>query len=124
MVKKLINIWQLKRAVLVSILLVTVAGCTSTNLGQIDETEDPREDMPGPGVLANEDGETPLKLKTGNSKQPEKPKPVATGAEPLDEKAEFEQFKKWDNLRTNEADSVEYQEFLEWIKYQKFKAGQ
>jgi hypothetical protein len=120
--KKLIDIRQLKRVVLVSILLVTAAGCSSTNLGNIDETEDPRENMSGPGVLANEDGETPLKLKTGNNKQAAKP--VATGSDPLDEKAEFEQFKKWDNLRTNEADSAEYKEFLEWIKYQKFKAGQ
>ena len=51
-------------------------------------------------------------------------KPAAVAAPVTDEKAEFEQFKKWDNLRTNDADSVEYQEFLEWIKYQKFKAGQ
>jgi hypothetical protein len=122
MVKKIIDIWQLKRVVLVSILLVTAASCSSTNLGNIDETEDPRENMSGPGVLANEDGETPLTLKTGKNRQPAKP--VATGSGPLDEKAEFEQFKKWDNLRTNEVDSAEYKEFLEWLKYQKFKAGQ
>jgi hypothetical protein len=120
--KNIIDIRQLKRVVLVSILLVTAASCSSTNLGNIDETEDPRENMSGPGVLANEDGETPLKLKTGSDKQAAKP--VATGADPLDEKAEFEQFKKWDNLRTNEAESAEYKEFLEWLKYQKFKAGQ
>ena len=78
--------------------------------------------MSGPGVLANEDGETPLKLKTGASKKTVKAAPVSST--PSDEKAEFEQFKKWDHLRTNEADSAEYQEFLEWIKYQKFKAGQ
>jgi len=78
--------------------------------------------MPGPGILANEDGVTPLKLETGNDKQPAKP--VVTASASLDEKAEFEQFKIWDNLRTNEADSAEYKEFLEWLKYQKFKAGQ
>ncbi len=122
MMKDKIDIWQLKHLFVVGILLVAAVGCSSMNLGQIDETEDPREDMPGPGVLANEDGETPLKMETGNSQQ--STKPVATDSGPLDEKAEFEQFKKWDNLRTNEVDSAEYQEFLEWIKYQKFKAGQ
>jgi hypothetical protein len=78
--------------------------------------------MPGPGVLANDQGETPLKVKTGSSKTSANAAPVSTSA--LDEKAEFEQFKKWDHLRTNAAESAEYQEFLEWIKYQKFKAGQ
>jgi hypothetical protein len=78
--------------------------------------------MPGPSILANEQGETPLTLKTGADKEAAKPAPVA--APVTGEKAEFEQFKKWDNLRTNAADSAEYQEFLEWIKYQKFKAGQ
>ena len=122
MISKIIQIWQLKRAVLAGALLLTAAGCGTTNLGNIDETEDPREDMPGPGILANEEGETPLKLETGNDKQPAKP--VVTASAPLDEKAEFEQFKIWDNLRTNEADSAEYKEFLEWLKYQQFKAGQ
>jgi hypothetical protein len=122
MMKNIIDIWQLKRAVLVGVLLIIAAGCSSTNLGQIDETEDPREDMSGPGVLANEDGETPLKLKTGSDKTPVNAAPVSVTA--LDEKAEFEQFKKWDNLRTNEADSAEYKEFLEWLKYQQFKAEQ
>ena len=104
------------------ILLVTVVGCSNANLGNIDETDDPRETMPGPGVLADEQGESPLTLKTGADKEAAKPAPVA--APVTDEKAEFEQFKKWDNLRTNAADSAEYQEFLEWIKYQQFKAGQ
>ena len=122
MIRKIIQIWQLKRAVLAGVLLLTAAGCGSTNLGNIDETEDPRENMSGPGILANEQGETPLKLETGNSQQAAKP--VVTASAPLDEKAEFEQFKKWDNLRTNAPESAEYKEFLEWLKYQKFKAGQ
>ena len=112
----------LKRAILAGVLLVVAAGCNSTNLGNLDETDDPRETMPGPGVLADEQGESPLTLKTGADKEAAKPAPVA--APVMDEKAEFEQFKKWDYLRTNAADSAEYQEFLEWIKYQKFKAGQ
>ena len=122
MMKKITQIWQLRRCVLAGILLITAAGCSATNLGNIDETDDPRETMPGPGVLADEQGESPLTLKTGADKEATKPAPVA--APVTDEKAEFEQFKKWDNLRTKAADSAEYQEFLEWIKYQKFKAGQ
>jgi len=122
MMKNLMRIWQPGRFVLTGFLLVTAAACSNTNLGNIDETDDPRETMPGPGVLADEQGESPLTLKTGADK--EAAKPAAVAAPVTDEKAEFEQFKKWDNLRTNDADSVEYQEFLEWIKYQKFKAGQ
>ena len=114
--------WQLKRAVLAGVLLLTAVGCSSMNLGNIDETEDSREDMSGPGVLANEQGETPLKLETGASKKTVNAASVSST--PSDEQAEFEQFKKWDELRTNGAESAEYQEFLEWIKYQKFKAGQ
>jgi len=122
MMKHINYIWQLRRAILGSVLLATAVGCSSTNLGNIDETDDPRETMPGPGVLDDEQGESPLTLKTGADKEAAKPAPVA--APVTDEKAEFEQFKKWDNLRTNAADSAEYQEFLEWIKYQQFKAGQ
>jgi len=122
MMNHIIHIWQLKRAVFAGILLVTVVGCSNANLGNIDETDDPRETMPGPGVLADEQGESPLTLKTGADKEAAKPAPVSAPA--LGEKAEFEQFKEWDNLRTNAAESAEYQEFLEWIKYQKFKAGQ
>ena len=122
MMKYIIETGQLRRVVLTAVLLLTTAGCSGTNLGNIDETDDPRETMPGPGILADEQGETPLKLKTGADKEAAKPVPVA--APVTDEKTEFEQFKKWDDLRTNATDSAEYQEFLEWIKYQKFKAGQ
>jgi len=122
MIEHILQIGQLRRIALAAVLLITVVGCSNTNLGNIDETDDPRETMPGPGVLADEQGESPLTLKTGADK--EAAKPAAVAAPVTDEKAEFEQFKKWDNLRTNDADSAEYQEFLEWIKYQKFKAGQ
>ena len=43
---------------------------------------------------------------------------------PLDEKAEFEQFKIWNKLRTEKTDSEEYQEFLQWLIYQNFKTSQ
>jgi len=122
MIKYIVETGQLRRIVLTAVLLLTAAGCSGTNLGNIDETDDPRETMPGPGVLADEQGESPLTLKTGADKEVTKQVPVV--APVTDEKTEFEQFKKWDDLRTNATDSAEYQEFLEWIKYQKFKAGQ
>ena len=126
MMKHLMRIWQPVLFVLAGFLLITAVGCSNTNLGNIDETDDPRETMPGPGLLADEQGESPLTLKTGADKEVarEATKPAPAPMPVTDEKAEFEQFKKWDNLRTNDADSAEYQEFLEWIKFQKFKAGQ
>lgn len=50
--------------------------------------------------------------------------PVETSSMVLDEKTEFEYFKIWNKLRTNGVDSEEYQEFLQWLNYQKFKTGQ
>ncbi len=42
----------------------------------------------------------------------------------MDDKAEFEQFKRWDQLRTEDRESAEYQEFLQWLNYQDFKTSQ
>ena len=42
----------------------------------------------------------------------------------LDEKAEFEQYKRWNKLRTEDRESAEYQEFLQWLNYQDFQARQ
>jgi hypothetical protein len=39
----------------------------------------------------------------------------------MDEKAEFEAFKEWNRLRSEGANSAEYQEFLMWLEYQQFK---
>jgi len=123
---RVIKALPLKRAVLAGLVILTsagvTAGCTSMNLGNIDKTDDPRETMPGPGVLANEQDGNALTWNT--AKQESAATPTATGSTPLDEKAEFEQFRKWDDLRTNRVESAEYQEFLQWLKYQKFKAGQ
>jgi len=106
-------------AVLACIILFAAAGCSSVDLGQIDETEDPRDDMPGPGVFSDDDGETTLKWSSEKSQAPEETEPANLTA--VDEQAEFEQFKKWNDLRSNAADSAEYQEFLQWLKYQEFK---
>lgn len=112
----------LKPAVLVFIFLLGAAGCSSVDLGQIDETENPRDDMPGPGIFSDDDGETALQWSS------DKDQTTAEVAQPspttMDDKAEFEQFKIWNELRTNAPDSDEYQEFLQWLKYQDFKATQ
>ena len=40
------------------------------------------------------------------------------------DKAEFEQFKAWNELRTEGANSAEYREFQQWLEYRKFKAAE
>ena len=122
MSKRLTTKSKLKSAVLTGIFLLNAAGCGSVNLGQIDETEDPREDMPGPGVLSNNKGETTLKWSSDKKQASTKPEHVSSMAS--DEKAEFEQFKIWNKLRTEGVESEEYQEFLQWLNYQDFKARQ
>ena len=44
------------------------------------------------------------------------------GSMALDDKAEFEQFKIWNELRTKGEESEEYREFLQWLNYQRFKS--
>jgi hypothetical protein len=117
------------------LLLLANAGCSGVNLGEIDESVDSREQMPGPGILADEEGESTLKW-SSSSKEPEAaasttnsatvPASATTSAAgtPSPEQAEFEQFKAWNELRSNGADSAEYQEFLQWLEYQKFKSNQ
>jgi hypothetical protein len=51
-------------------------------------------------------------------------KPDQSNALALDEKTEFEQFKLWQKLRAAGTDSAQYQEFLEWLKFQEFKSTQ
>lgn len=109
-------------AVLTTLLLLNTAGCSSVNLGQIDETPDDREEMPGPGIFADEEGETTLKWSSDDKQAASNPE--ASNVTALDEKAEFEQFKIWNELRTKGAETAEYQEFLQWLEYQKFKTSQ
>ena len=73
------------------LLLFLNAACSGTNLGQIDESVDSREEMPGPGIFSDDEGESSL---------------------------------KWNELRSNGAESAEYQEFQQWLEYQKFKSSQ
>lgn len=113
---------KLVPAVLTTLLLLNTAGCSSVNLGQIDETPDDREEMPGPGIFADDEGETTLKWSSDDKQAASNPEPSNVTA--LDEKAEFEQFKIWNELRTKGAETAEYQEFLQWLEYQKFKTSQ
>ena len=122
MSKSLTAILRLSPAALSGIFLLAAAGCSSMNLGQIDETEDPRDDMPGPGIFSDENGNTNLKWSSDKKQPPAEP--VQSSLTTTDEKAEFEQFKVWNELRTEDRGSEEYQEFLQWLKYQDFKAGQ
>lgn len=134
-----------KPAILACLVMLVAGGCSSANLGNIDETLSERDDMPGPGIFADEDGESTLKWSTTDKPSVAKPAQAATEVETdvattgieseqssamatqaapvttMDDKAEFEAFKKWNRLRTEGANSEEYQEFLLWLKYQQFK---
>ena len=122
MSKNFTAILRLLPVALTGIYLLTAAGCSSMNLGQIDETQDPREEMPGPGIFSDEKGDT--NLKWSNDKNQPLAEPVQSSSPTTDEKAEFEQFKVWNELRTEDRGSEEYQEFLQWLNYQEFKARQ
>ena len=125
---------KLPRLVPVVLLLFLNAACSGTNLGQIDESVDSREEMPGPGIFADDEGETALQW-SNDSREPSSTETAtatatgtaastATGTGVTQEQAEFEQFKAWSDLRSNGTESAEYQEFQQWLEYQKFKSSQ
>ncbi len=122
MSKSLTAILRLMPPALAGIYLLTAAGCSSMDLGQIDETEDPRDEMPGPGIFSDDKGETKLKWSTDKNQPSVEAAEVSSTT--TDEKAEFEQFKLWNKLRTEDSESKEYQEFLQWLMYQDFKGKQ
>ena len=123
---------NLSRLAPVVLLLFLNTACSGVNLGQIDESVDSREEMPGPGIFADDQGETALKW----SKDSGEPSSTATATTTAasastaadtsvtQEQAEFEQFKAWNDLRSNGSESAEYQEFQQWLDYQKFKSSQ
>ena len=115
------------RLLFAAALLLAAGGCADMDLGRIDETRDERDDMAGPGIFADESGETRLKWEVGGEQagSGETPPAAATpAATELDEQAEFELFKEWQRVREAGSDSPEYQEFLQWLEYRKFKAAQ
>jgi hypothetical protein len=119
---------NLPRLVPVVLLLFLNAACSGTDLGQIDESVDSREEMAGPGIFSDDQGESSLKW-SNDSSEPSSTATAATVATATDtsvtqEQAEFEQFKAWNDLRSNGSESAEYQEFQQWLEYQKFKSNQ
>ena len=108
------------------LLLLLNAGCSGANLGDMDESANPRDEMPGPGIFSDDEGETTLKW-SSDSKQAEAEPELAQSSPDSTmspEQTEFEQFKAWNELKGNGAESAEYQEFLQWQEFQKFKANQ
>ena len=119
--KRITAILRLKPTALTGLILLGAVGCSSMNLGQIDETKDPREEMPGPGIFSDDKGETKLKWSTDNNQPPVEAAEVSSTT--TDEITEFKQFKRWNKLRTEDRESEEYQEFLLWLNYQNFKTS-
>jgi len=111
----------LKRLSPAILLLLVGAGCSNTNLGDIDESVDSREEMPGPGIFANDAGESALKWSSDSNQSTTVA--AQTDVTTAEQKAEFEQFKAWNELRTKGDDSKEYREFQQWLEYQKFKTS-
>ena len=108
------------------LMLLLNAGCSGANLGDIDESVDSREEMPGPGIFSDDEGETPLKWSSDSKEAEAEPELAQSSPDSTisPEQAEFEQFKAWNELKANGAESAEYQEFLQWLEYQKFKSNQ
>jgi hypothetical protein len=73
------------------LLLFAGFGCSGTNLGDIDESVDSREQMPGPGIFADEQGES--RLQWSSDDKDSTAQPVAATPDALSEQAEFEAFK-------------------------------
>ena len=121
---------NLSRLAPVVLLLFLNSACSGTNLGQIDESVDSREEMAGPGVFSNDEGEPILKWSTDSSEPASTATASAASASTAadtsvtQEQAEFEQFKAWNDLRSNGSESAEYQEFQQWLEFQKFKSSQ
>ena len=123
---------NLPRLVPVVLLLFLNAACSGTDLGQIDESVDSREEMAGPGIFSDDQGESSLKWSNDSSEPASTATATAASASAsaaadtsvTQEQAEFEQFKAWNDLRSNGSESAEYEEFQQWLEYQKFKSSQ
>jgi len=127
------NNFKIRYRVATLLLLSSAAfGCSNRNLGDFDDTPNSLEIMPGPSIFADDSGKSPLQWNTddeASGKQASASKPAAAAPAQGDmtqaeEQAEFEQFKAWNRLRTEDPESPQYQEFLQWMEYRKFKSGQ
>ena len=111
---------RLTLAALTGLCLLMVAGCSSVSMNEYDDTINPRENLTGPGIFSTADGETVLKWSTNNDDSSS----VKSETRVLDGKNEFELYKNWKSLQSQDKNSAEYQDFLQWLEFQKFKAPQ
>ena len=95
-----------------------LGACTVT--GPADDGYDNSNEWVNTGRLLSEEKKT---MYDSEQKQVSV-EPGQTSSITLDDKAEFEQFKIWSKLRTEDRESEEYQEFLQWLNYQNFKTSQ
>ena len=95
-----------------------LGACTVT--GPADDGYDNLNEWVNNGRLLSEDDKT---LYQSEQKQAAV-QPKQTSSMALGEKSEFDQFKIWNRLRTEGVESEEYQEFIQWLNYQDFKAKQ
>jgi hypothetical protein len=99
------------------ICTVLLGACTVT--GPADDGYDNSNEWANNGRLFSSDTKTLYKSEQKQASAGQN----QTSSMALDEKTEFENFKIWNKLRTKGIESEEYQEFLQWLNYQKFKTG-
>jgi hypothetical protein len=115
-----------------ALLLLAIAGCSGANLGDIDEEVNSREQMPGPGILADDEGESALKWSNDSEQaETETSGPVTATATPVNsdaatlspQQAEFEHYKAWIEFKGGGAQSeaaglspqqVEFEHYKTW----------
>lgn len=107
------------------LFLTATVGCSGTNLGDVDETQDHRDDMSGPGIFSNDKGESYLKWDNKAKQPPVEEKLKAKNKSDADsdfsEKSEFELFKHWKAISSVAQSSEEYQEFKLWLEFRRLK---
>ncbi len=95
-----------------------LSACTGT--GPADDGYDNSHEWVDNGRLLSDEQKT---IYSSEQKQASAKQDQVRSIE-MDDKAEFEQFKAWNKLKTEDRNSDEYQEFLQWLNYQEFKTSQ
>lgn len=114
-----------------ALLLLAIAGCSGANLGDIDEEVNSREQMPGPGILADDEGESALKW-SNDSEQAETvtsgsatvtATAATSGAATLSpQQAEFEHYKAWMEFKGEGVESEEAGLSAQQVEFEHYKA--
>lgn len=119
---------KLPTVAVIFLFLFAIVGCSTLNLGDVDETPDHRDDMPGPGVFSDDKGESILRWDSNEEKPAVEEKTLANTkavADPdLSEKNEFELYKHWKEISSDVQSSEEYQEFKLWLEFRRLKQQQ